>query len=128
MDFRKFCQEASMKKATALFSFVAFVMVLSAGLFAAAPEKIVLNAKLGNVAFSHKVHAETMKIACTTCHHGLKEGEIPAKCGSCHGVDVKALKAQDAFHTLCSKGCHKKENEANKKNAPVKCIGCHVKA
>ena len=116
-----------MKKAAALFSFVAFVMVLATGLFAAAPEKVVLNAKPGNVTFPHKVHAETMKIACTACHHGLKEGETPAKCSSCHGVDAKAPKAQDAFHKTCQ-GCHKKENEANKKNAPVKCTQCHVKA
>ncbi len=116
-----------MKKAVALFSFVAFVMVLATGLLAAAPDKVVLNAKPGNVTFPHKTHVETLKIACATCHHTMKEGETPAKCTTCHGVDAKAPKAQDAFHKKCQ-GCHKEQNEKAKKNAPTKCTQCHVKA
>ena len=122
-----------MKKTANLFVLSAFALVLlgSTGALAAAPDKVVLNAKLGNVTFAHKTHAETLKIACKTCHHTMKEGETaPAKCTTCHGMDAKASKAQDAFHGKC-KVCHKEENEKNKKAAPVKCSGaggCHVKA
>ena len=115
-----------MKKAYALFTFLAFILVVAGSLFAAAPESVVLTAKNGNVTFPHKAHAETLKIACTSCHHGLKEGETPAKCGSCHGVDAKAPKTQDAFHKTCQ-GCHKTENEKNAKKAPTKCTECHKK-
>jgi hypothetical protein len=117
-------------KKTALFILAAFVCVLAGttGVFAAAPEKVVLNAKPGNITFPHQKHAETLKIACKTCHHTMKEGETaPAKCTTCHGVDAKAPKAQDAFHKRCQ-GCHKTENETNKKAAPTKCTQCHVKA
>jgi len=116
-----------MKKATILFTFLAFVLVVAGSLFAGAPDSAVLTAKNGNITFPHKAHAETMKIACATCHHGLKEGAMPdKKCNDCHGVDAKALKAQDAFHKTCQ-GCHKTENEKNAKKAPVKCMECHKK-
>jgi len=114
---------------TTLFILAAFVLVLvgATGVFAAAPEKVVLNAKPGNITFPHKAHAETLKIACAICHHTTKEGETPVKCSTCHGKDIKALKAQDAFHKKCQ-GCHKEMNEKEKKNAPTKCTQCHVKA
>lgn len=116
-----------MKKAYALFTFLAFVLVVAGSLLAAdAPESISLTAKNGNVAFPHKAHAETLKIACATCHHTTKEGEAVQKCGACHGVDAKAPKAQDAFHKTCQ-GCHKTENEKNAKKAPTKCTECHKK-
>ena len=115
-----------MKRATVLFTFLAFVLVVAGSLFAAAPDSAVLAAKNGNVTLSHKAHAETYKIACATCHHTTKEGETPQKCGACHGVDAKAPAAKDAFHTQCQ-GCHKTENEKNAKAAPVKCMECHKK-
>lgn len=116
-----------MKKVSALFTVFAFTLILAGSLLAAdAPESIKLTAKNGDVTFPHKAHAETLKIACTSCHHGLKEGETPAKCGSCHGVDANAPKVQDAFHKTCQ-GCHKDENAKNAKKAPVKCTECHKK-
>jgi hypothetical protein len=116
-----------MKRAFSLFTCIAFILVLAGGLCAAPPEKVVLNAKPGNITFPHQKHAETLKIPCKTCHHTLKEGETPVKCITCHGVDAKAPKPQDAFHKRCQ-GCHKDENEKNAKNAPTKCTQCHVKA
>lgn len=115
-----------MKKATVLFTFLAFVLVVTGSLFAAAPDSVALTAKNGNITFPHKAHAETLKIACATCHHGTKEGETPKKCGACHSVDAKAPAAKDAFHTTCQ-GCHKTENEKNGKKAPTKCLECHKK-
>ena len=116
-----------MKKLTVLVTFLAFVLVVAGSLLAAgAPESVTLTAKMGNITFPHKAHAETLKIACATCHHGLKEGETPQKCGACHGVDAKAAIAKDAFHGKCQT-CHKDENAKNAKKAPVKCGECHKK-
>ncbi len=116
-----------MKRATVLFTFLAFILVLAGSLAAAdAPADIKLTAKNGDVTFPHKAHAEALKIACATCHHTTKEGEAVQKCSACHGVDAKAPKAQDAFHKQCQ-GCHKDENAKNAKKAPVKCTECHKK-
>lgn len=90
------------------------------------PEKITLQAKMGNVTFDHKAHAETLKIACVTCHHTTKEGETPEKCSSCHGKDPKAPAIKDAFHKGCQ-DCHKQKNEKEGKKAPTKCTECHIK-
>ncbi len=81
-----------------------------------------------SVRFAHKRHAALIK-DCTKCHHykaNDKDASEIAKCSACHQktFDEKhigriGLKA--AYHRLCV-DCHK-----NDKNAPVACIGCHLK-
>jgi hypothetical protein len=94
----------------------------------AAKDEITLKASFGDVKFNHKKHSETMKIDCTKCHHTWKKGETSGKvCLDCHKAKAegKTIAAKDAFHKDCQ-DCHKKE-EAAKKPAPTKCVGCHVK-
>ena len=70
------------------------------------PETITLQAKNGNVNFSHQDHAEQMD--CTACHEGTP-GKIP-------GFD------KNKAHSLC-KGCHQ-----DKGAGPTKCNECHKKS
>jgi predicted CXXCH cytochrome family protein len=69
------------------------------------PEPLVLEAKNGNVSFSHQKHAA---IDCSTCHQGTP-GKIP---------DF----GKDKAHALCI-GCHKERNAG-----PTKCGECHKKS
>lgn len=70
------------------------------------PATLVLEAKNGNVTFSHQKHAKT--IDCGTCHQG-QPGKIP---------DF----GKDKAHALCT-GCHKEQ-----KAGPTKCGECHKRA
>ncbi len=111
--------------------FAAVMVVVLAGVFAfgsafaAAPEKIVINAiakEKGAVNFNHKAHGEKVK-ACKDCHHKNEAGK-EEKCSTakCHGAaaDGKKLTLKDAFHKQC-KDCHKA------KKGPTKCDECHAK-
>lgn len=110
-----------------LIGFIGISFVLALSIFAAdAPEKVVLQAKMGNVTFPHKAHSETLKITCVTCHHTTKEGQEAEKCSKCHGADPKAPAVKDAFHKVCQ-DCHKTKNEKEGKKAPTKCTQCHIK-
>jgi len=105
-----------------------FSLLVVTGVFAAKDE-ITLNASFGKVKFTHKKHAETLKIDCMKCHHTWKKGETSGKlCGECHKAKAegKALSAKDAFHKDCQ-GCHKEAEAAKKSAGPTKCTGCHVK-
>ena len=111
-----------------LIGFIGISFILVFSLFAAdAPEKVVLQAKMGNVTLPHKAHIETIKITCVTCHHTEKEGQAVEKCSKCHGTDPKAPAVKDAFHKLCQ-DCHKTKNEKEGKKAPTKCTQCHIKS
>ena len=105
----------------------------------AAPKDVVLlKASLGTVHFQHRIHSETRKIACETCHHANrpeKPGTAPQEaCSTCHMLTAKSpmrTKLQAAFHNpTASAGtcidCHKAQN-AKGKAAPVKCLECHKK-
>ena len=91
-------------------------------------DDIVLPASNGEVAFPHKKHADEYGVACTACHHTVKEGETPKSCTAegCHS-EASEPKAKDAFHQQCYKGCHKTKNTDEGKAAPTKCSGCHIK-
>ncbi len=90
---------------------------------------IKFDTKMGTVTFPHKAHADR-GVKCADCHHGLKEGETPKACTTCHGKEAKdkTPKMMDAAHKLC-KGCHEKSVTAGKKAPdPKSCKSCHVKA
>lgn len=99
---------------------------------------VVLKAALGGVRFEHKLHSESRKIACETCHHASRP-ERPATaaqqaCGQCHTSVAAApmkTKLQAAFHNPTATAgtcidCHKARN-AKGQAAPVKCPDCHKK-
>jgi hypothetical protein len=108
--------------------FVLSVLVVSGVL--AAKDVVEFNASNGKVTFTHKKHAETLKIDCIKCHHTWKAGETSGKlCLECHKAKAegKAIAAKDAFHKDC-KGCHDDAKKANKPTGPTGCTQCHVKA
>jgi hypothetical protein len=85
----------------------------------------------GKVTFTHKKHAETLKIDCLKCHHTWKKGETTGKlCKDCHKVKAegKTISAKDAYHQDCYKGCHTEAKKANKPAGPTVCNKCHIKA
>ena len=104
-----------------------FAMLLATGAFA--KDVVEFNPSYGKVTFTHKKHAETLKIDCMKCHHTWKKGETSGKlCLECHKAKAegKALAAKDAFHKDC-KGCHDEAKKANKPAGPTGCTQCHVK-
>ena len=91
----------------------ALVVLFSAGVVLAAgkngennAEKLVFEAKNGNVEFSHKKHQDNLK-SCLPCHE-----QAPGKIESF---------GKDFAHKTC-KGCHEE-----KKAGPIKCPDCHKK-
>jgi len=105
-----------------------FSILMVSGVLAAKDE-ITFAAPYGKVKFTHKKHAETLKIDCLKCHHTWKKGETSGKlCGECHKAKAegKALSAKDAYHKDC-KGCHDEAKKANKPAGPTGCTQCHVK-
>lgn len=68
----------------------------------AAPETVVMEAKNGNVTFSHKTHAA---VDCATCHVG-------------QATPAKLNLGKDAAHKLCI-DCHKASS------GPARCNECH---
>jgi|OpeIllAssembly_1097287.scaffolds.fasta_scaffold415981_2 hypothetical protein len=98
--------------------------------------------------FTHKKHAEDYKIACTECHHVMKDGknvwkqgDAVQKCEACHNEptitgemklppDKQKLNLKIAFHKNCQ-GCHqdlKKKDPAKYAKIPVTCAQCHPAA
>jgi hypothetical protein len=96
-----------------------------------------------NVAFTHKKHSEEYKVACTQCHHVMKdgkntwkEGDAVERCDKCHTEatiqgekklppDQQKLNLKLAFHNQCIP-CHQKEKKAKADTkAPVTCAQCH---
>jgi hypothetical protein len=105
-----------------------FSLLLVSGVFAA-KDVVEFSPAYGKVKFTHKKHAETLKIDCLKCHHTWKKGETTGKlCGECHKAKAegKALSAKDAYHKDC-KGCHDEAKKANKPAGPTGCTQCHVK-
>lgn len=89
----------------------------------------------GKVTFTHKKHAETLKVDCLKCHHTWKKGETSGKmCKDCHkdtkeaSKDGKGIPSKEAYHQDCYKGCHSEAKKANKPAGPTVCNKCHVKA
>jgi len=105
---------------------------------AAPKDVVVLKASLGGVRFEHKLHSETRKITCETCHHASRPEKSATAaqqaCGQCHTSVAAApmkTKLQAAFHNPTATAgicidCHKAGN-AKGKAAPVKCLDCHKK-
>ena len=96
----------------------------------AAKDEITFDVSYGKVKFTHKKHAETLKIDCLKCHHTWKAGEKTGKlCKDCHKAKAegKTLSLKDAFHKDC-KGCHDEAKKASKPAGPTGCTQCHVKA
>jgi hypothetical protein len=107
-----------------------FSMLIVTGALAAKDE-VVFDVPQGKVTFTHKKHAETLKIDCMKCHHSWKKGEATGKlCKDCHKekADGKNLAIKDAFHKDCYQGCHTDLKKANKPTGPTVCNQCHVKA
>ena len=85
-----------------LFVLLAVFAVVGLAVFAvAAPEKVVFEAKNGNVTFEHAKHEG---VDCASCHHT----DSYDSCRSCH--DGKAASSSKLpkgdFHTFCI-DCHK---------------------
>ena len=102
------------------------------------------------VTFSHKKHNVDYKIACTDCHHVIKdgknvwkEGDEVQKCEACHsgGKPPKAKEGEpklskaekikkyhySAIHENCA-GCHKaNKKKGMEKPGPTSCTECHPK-
>jgi hypothetical protein len=103
------------------------------------PATVILKgAPIGGVLLDHAAHANTHKVACTTCHHpSLKEKPAKSeyqKCSDCHTkVATAPMKTnyRGAFHDAPAKSglcvtCHMEESKKGKK-APIKCNECHKK-
>jgi len=102
-------------------------ILLVSGVFAQqkAKDEYVLKVAYGDVKFTHKKHAETLKIECVKCHHemkGKKPGEAVQGCKICHKAKAegKAISAKDAYHKDC-KVCHEEAKKANKPAFPTNC-------
>lgn len=93
--------------------------------YAAAPDVMKFNAKLGTVTFTHKAHEGLEGMTCKTCHHTSEGTKVDQKCRDCHKdkAEGKTLSLKDAFHKQC-KDCHKAKN----KGPHAKCVDCHIKA
>lgn len=114
-----------------------------------APDNITIKAALwptptkAPVELTHKKHAEDYKIACTECHHVMKDGknvwkqgDPVEKCDKCHNEptiqgekklppDQQKLNLKIAFHDNCL-GCHQKlKKDKPDTKAPVTCTQCH---
>ncbi|MDI7260485.1 MAG: cytochrome c3 family protein [Thermodesulfobacteriota bacterium] len=103
-------------------------LLVVSGVFA--KDVIQYNVPYGKVTFTHKKHAETLKIACVKCHHDWKPDQKTGKlCKDCHKdkTEGKVLSKKDAYHKDC-KGCHEEAKKANKPGGPTGCTQCHVKA
>ena len=58
-------------------------ILMVTGVFA--KDVVEYNPSYGKVTFTHKKHAETVKIDCVKCHHTWKTGETTGKlCKDCH--------------------------------------------
>ena len=96
----------------------------------AAKDEITFDVPQGKVKFTHKKHAETLKIDCLKCHHTWKKGETTGKmCKECHKAKAegKTISSKDAYHNDCKK-CHDEAKKAKKPAGPTGCSQCHVKA
>jgi len=91
--------------------------------------------RVGPVTFKHSEHIAKHKLACSTCHHGIKTDEEAKACSACHKTEKveKTPSYKDALHKNC-KDCHKKYKEdAAAKGVqldalPTLCKHCHKKA
>jgi predicted CXXCH cytochrome family protein len=90
-----------------MISIAAALALFAAPAFAAAPGKVSLEAKTGNVTFDH-AGAGHAKIDCTKCHADAKGGKI---------ADLN----KDKGHAMCQ-DCHKQQAKG-----PTKCAECHKK-
>jgi hypothetical protein len=109
-----------------LVGFLLSILVVS-GAFAQpkAKDDYVFKVSYGDVKFTHKNHAEKLKLECKKCHH---TGDYKA-CKECHKAKTegKTLSSKDAYHKDC-KGCHDEAKKAAKPAGPTGCTQCHVKA
>ena len=107
-----------MKHPAALIVYLSLIVAI--GLLAAdAPDKIVFEAKMGNITYDHAKHAERVEDDCTACHDKLfHQSRAPLNY-------KKAMhRPAEAAKTSCA-GCHYPEGAAfaTKGN----CKKCHVR-
>lgn len=97
----------------------------------AAEGTVVLETKVGAVAFSHKGHVDR-RIECKTCHH-VEDAWKEQRCRACHGETESAdgtpsiriaIHGEDNKSGFCV-GCHVRDKTGK---APSKCPDCHKKA
>jgi hypothetical protein len=114
-----------------------FVSSLMAEVLTIPEDKTVIQfpAKLGNVTFAHKKHADLSITQCTTCHHQYQPTDtVIQPCHECHRHKVDKSdktappKTKTVFHTRCI-GCHEYTVASGEQAGPVKkkCKLCHVK-
>lgn len=106
-------------------------LLLSAGAMAAvltsllaadkASEKIVFEAKMGNVTFLHQKHSEREKEGCKACHDKIfAQKKEP--------LNFKIHKAAEAKKASCaSETCHIAGGRAFATTVAANCKKCHVK-
>ena len=94
--------------------------------------------KLGDVTFTHQMHAALSITECNTCHHKMEPTDTVVKpCHECHkhkGTDIKKAKpdepakTKDVFHVRCI-GCHEYTVAGGNRAGPIKkkCKLCHIK-
>ncbi len=95
------------------------VVMIGALQAADAPDKLVFEAKMGNVTFNHTAHVERMESDCTACHDKLfPQSRAP--------LNFKAgmHKPAEANQTSCG-GCHHPDGKAFA--TAGNCNKCHVK-
>ena len=114
-----------------------FVSSLMAEVLTIPEDKNVIQfpAKLGNVTFAHKKHADLGITQCTTCHHKHQPTDtVIQPCHECHKHKVDKAdeaappKTKTVFHTRCI-GCHEYTVASGEQAGPVKkkCKLCHIK-
>lgn len=86
-----------------------------------ASEKIVFEAKLGNVTFLHQKHSEREKDGCKACHDKIfAQKKAP--------LNFKVHKAAEAKKASCaSETCHIAGGRAFATTVAANCKKCHVK-
>ena len=85
-----------------------------------APEKVVFQAKMGNVTFDHAAHLARAKGDCKTCHDKL----FPQSSTAPINFKANMHKTAEAAKTSCG-GCHAAGGTAFE--AKANCAKCHVK-
>ena len=90
-----------------------------------------LRSSYGKVTFTHKKHADTLKIDCLKCHHTWKKGETTGSmCKDCHKekAEGKTSLAERMPSQGLSRVATTRPRRPSKPAGPTVCTQCHVKA
>lgn len=100
------------------------VASLAVGPLAEARLTTLRSSPIDHARFTHDDHGIFL---CTTCHHNFTDRSGKENCISCHKrlSTSEAMRVDRLFHAFCS-DCHRRENEARRKSAPIDhCAACH---